>query len=314
MIKYYNAENSVITELDTPQKGCWINLTEPNKKELLQAHLYTNVDFDAISAVTDEEEGSRVEIEDDYTMIVVDIPYTHEYHGKPAYTTIPLAIIFTPDNIITVCNEETALLSPFVDGRIKNFYTRMKTRFILQILYRNASMFLQFLRSIEKKSEILETRLRNSTKNNELIQIHELQKSLVYFTTSLKGNEIVLDRLLKMEAIKRYPEDEDLLEDTIIENKQAIEMAHIYSGILKSTMDAFDSIISNNLNNVMKLLAVLTMILSIPTMIFSAYGMNVNMDGMPFANSVWGFLILIGVAILFSIVIAIIFIKSKMFK
>lgn len=314
MIKYYNAEQSVVTELTKPQKGCWINLIEPTQKEMMNVHLCTNVDFDAISAATDDEEGSRVEIEDEYSMIVVDIPSSYEHHGKQSYTTIPLAIIFTKEYLITVCNEETSLLSAFEDGRVKDFYTRMKTRFILQILYRNASMFLHYLRSIEKKSSIIETRLRNSTKNKELIQLHELQKSLVYFTTSLKGNEIVLDRLLKMESIKHYPEDEDLLEDTIIENKQAIEMAHIYSGILKFTMDAFDSIISNNLNNVMKLLAVLTMILSIPTMIFSAYGMNVNTNGMPFANSPWGFLILILVAIAFSILIAILFVKSKMFK
>lgn len=314
MIQYFNSENSKVTELDKIENGCWIHLIAPTQEELLAVHYHTKVDFDALSAATDEEEGARLEIEDDYTMIVVDVPTSEERHEKLTYITIPISIILTKNHLITVCTEDTGLFSHFIEGKIKNFYTRMKTRFILQILYRDASMFLHYLRSIEKKSEIVETRLHHATKNREIIQLLELQKSLVYFTTSLRGNQLVLEKMLKIDTIKRYPEDEDLLEDTIIENQQAIEMAGIYSGILRGTMDAFDSIISNNLNNVMKVLAVVTVILSIPTMIFSAYGMNVNLDGMPLAYSPWGFLILIAVAICLSLFVAFLFIRSKMFK
>lgn len=314
MINYYSSNASKVTEIYELSQGCWVNLVNPSEEELLEIHHKTGVDFDALSAALDEEERSRIEIEDNYTMIVVDIPASEERHGKQSYITIPLSIILTDQLLITICTEDTGLLDPFIEGRIKNFYTRMKTRFILQILYRNASMFLHHLRSIDKKSEIVEKRLHHSTQNKELIQLLELEKSLVYFTASLRGNELVLEKLMKIDKIKFYEDDEDLLEDTIIENKQAIEMSHIYSGILNGTMDAFASIISNNLNIVMKVLAVVTIVLSIPTMIFSAYGMNVNLDGMPFANSIWGFLIVISMALILSLVVIFIFIKRKMFK
>lgn len=314
MIKYYNAEASVLTELSAIQPGCWISLTEPTEDELLQIEQKTGVEMDALKAALDEEERSRIEIEDNYTMILVDIPTTEERHGKQSYQTMPLSIIVTKDVAITVCLEDTPVLAPFLNGRVKNFYTHMKTRFILQLLYRNASMFLQYLRSIDKKSEIVEKRLHSSTQNKELIQLLELEKSLVYFTTSLRSNEVVLEKLLKTENIKKYPEDTELLEDVIVENKQAIEMANIYSGILSGMMDAFASVISNNLNIVMKILAVVTIVMSIPTMIFSAYGMNVNTAGMPFAGSPWGFIIVIAIALAISCVVALLFVKTKMFK
>ena len=152
-----------------------------------------------------------------------------------------------------------------------------------------------------------------STRNSELIELLELEKSLVYFTTSLRSNEVVLEKLLKIERIKQYPEDEELLEDVIIENKQAIEMANIYSGILSGTMDAFASVISNNLNIVMKYLALVTIIMSIPTMVASFYGMNVNSGGMPFADSPYGFFIVIGFSFVLSVIVAVILIKKNLF-
>ncbi|MFI3326405.1 MAG: magnesium transporter CorA family protein [Clostridia bacterium] len=314
MIKYIIAQNSNITELDSICEGCWVSLIDPSEEEILEIHKKTNVDLDALQAALDEEERSRIEIEDEYTMIVVDIPTSEEKHSKQTYVTIPMSIILAKNNIITVCSEENDIFSPFEQGKIRNFYTNMRTRFILQLLYRNASLFLHYLRSINKKSEIVERRLHNSTQNKELIQLMELERSLLYFTTSLRSNEIVLEKLLKLDSIKKYPEDEDLLEDTIIENKQAIEMANIYNGILAGMMDAFASIISNNLNIVMKILAVVTIVMSIPTMIFSAYGMNVNVNGMPLANSPWGFLAIITLCIVLVLISLLIFAKSKMFK
>lgn len=189
----------------------------------------------------------------------------------------------------------------------------MKTRFIFQILYRNATLYLNYLRIIDRRSDAIEQKLHEATKNRELIELLELEKSLVFFTTSLKSNEVVLEKLLKSTAIKKYPEDEDLIEDVIVENKQAIEMANIYSGILNGTMDTFASVISNNQNSVMKFLTTITIVLSIPTMIASFYGMNVKADGMPFANIRGGFIIVIGISLIISLIIALIFRKKDLF-
>lgn len=190
----------------------------------------------------------------------------------------------------------------------------MRSRFVLQILYRTSSLFLQYLRSIDRQSEIVENKLHKSTQNRELIELLKLEKSLVYFTTALRSNEVVLEKLFKNDNIKKYQEDEELLEDVIVENKQAIEMANIYSGILSGMMDAFASVISNNLNVVMKVLAIITAVLSVPTMIFSAYGMNVAAKGMPFAESPYGFVIIVLIAVVCSLIVALIFAKTKMFK
>ena len=227
--------------------------------------------------------------------------------------TIHLGIITTEEAIVTVCLEDTPVLTAFMDGRVRDFYTNMRTRFILQILYKNASLYLQYLRMIDKKSEVVERELHKSQKNRELIELLELEKSLVYFTTSLRSNEVVFEKLLKNEKIKKYPEDTELLEDVIIENKQAIERANIYSGILSGTMDAFASVISNNLNIVMKFLATITIVMSIPTMVASFYGMNVNPAGMPYAQSLYGFWVVLGFAVVLSLIVAMIFSKKNLF-
>ena len=243
----------------------------------------------------------------------MDIPSIEERNGKDWYVTIPIGILMTETNIITVCLEETPVLNAFMDGRVRDFHTYMKTRFILQVLYKNASLYLQYLRVIEKKSEVIEKQLHKSQKNQELIELLELEKSLLYFTTSLRANEVVLEKLMRSERIKKYPEDTDLLEDVIIENKQAIEMANIYSGILGGTMDTFASVISNNQNLVMKFLTTVTIVMSIPTMISSFYGMNVNVQGMPFAQSPHGFFIIICCSIVVCLTIAWIFSKKDLF-
>ena len=224
-----------------------------------------------------------------------------------------MAIITTKDMLITVCLEETPILTAFMDGRVRDFHTFMKTRFILQILYKNATQYLQYLRIIDKKSEVIENKLHQSQKNEELIELLELQKSLVYFTTSLRSNEVVLEKLLRIDKIKKYPEDTDLLEDVIVENKQAMEMTSIYNGILSGTMDTFASVISNNLNIVMKFLATVTIVMSIPTMIASFYGMNVRASGMPFAESPYGFGIVLFFTLLLTLIVAYIFNKKDLF-
>ncbi len=297
--------------LDAIEAGCWVVMTDPSATELLDISERCHIDIDHLRAPLDEEERSRIEVEDDYTLILVDIPTMEERNDKDRYVTIPLAIIVAKDLIVTVCLEETKVLKGFMDGRVRDFYTYKKTRFILQILYKNATVFLQYLRIIDRRSEQIEHKLHISTKNSELIDLLELEKSLVYFTTSLRANEVVLEKMLKIDSIKQYPEDTELLEDVIIENKQAIEMANIYSGILSGTMDAFASVISNNLNIVMKFLATVTIVMSIPTMIASFFGMNVG--GIPFANTGYGFVVIILITLLVSSVIAMVFRKKDLF-
>ena len=313
MIRIFKTEDGAMHEKEEMQPGCWIALTNPTASEIIDIADTYQIDPDHLRAPLDEEERSRIEVEDEYTLILVDIPSIEERNGKDWFVTIPLAIITTKDVLITVCLEETPVLTSFMDGRVRDFHTFMKTRFILQILYKNATQFLQYLRIIDKKSEVIERKLHQSQKNEELIELLELEKSLVYFTTSLRSNEVVLEKLLRIEKIKKYPEDTDLLEDVIVENKQAIEMANIYSGIMSGTMDAFASVISNNLNIVMKFLATVTIVLSIPTMIASFYGMNVNSHGMPFADSPYGFAIVLGLTLLLSLFVAYIFNKKDLF-
>ena len=313
MIRIFKTEDGAMHEKEEMQPGCWIALTNPTASEIIDIADAYQIDPDHLKAPLDEEERSRIEVEDEYTLVLVDIPSIEERSGKDWFVTIPLAIIMTNDVLITVCLEETPVLTSFMDGRVKDFHTFMKTRFILQILYKNATQYLQYLRIIDKKSEVIERKLHQSQKNEELIELLELEKSLVYFTTSLRSNEVVLEKLLRTEKIKKYPEDTDLLEDVIVENKQAIEMANIYSGILSGTMDAFASVISNNLNIVMKFLATVTIVMSIPTMVASFYGMNVNSRGMPFANNPYGFVIVLGFALALSLLVAYIFNKKDLF-
>ncbi len=313
MIRCFRTVDGVIRQIGEPADGCWIAMTNPTATEIFEIAERYHIEVDDLRAPLDEEERSRIEVEDEYTLILVDIPIIEERNDKDWYGTIPLAIVVTDTAILTVCLEDTQVLTRFMEGRVRSFYTYMKTRFILQILHRNASMYLHYLRIIDKKSEQVEEKLYASARNQELIELLELEKSLVYFTTSLRSNEIVLEKLLKVDKIKKYPEDTELLEDVIIENKQAIEMANIYSGILSGMMDAFASVISNNLNIVMKFLATVTIVMSIPTMIFSAYGMNVNPKGMPFADSEWGFFCVIFISLVISLIVTIIFSKKKLF-
>ena len=294
-------------------EGCWVALTDPTATEIFEICNRYQIEVDDLRAPLDEEERSRIEVEDNYTLILVDTPIIEERGDKDWFGTIPLSIIVTKEMIFTVCLEDISVLGKFMDGRVRNFYTYMKTRFILQILYNNASMFLHYLRIIDKKSEEVEEKLHASTRNQELIELLELEKSLVYFITSLRANEVVLEKMLKVESIKQYPDDTELLEDGIVENKQAIEMANIYSGILSGMTDAFASVISNNLNIVMKFLTTITIVMSLPNIVFSAYGMNVNLAGMPFASSPYGFWIVILISGIICLITAIIFSKKNLF-
>ncbi|MBS4535146.1 magnesium transporter CorA family protein [Clostridium sp. D2Q-14] len=310
MLNIYKTVDRTLLQLDDFQDGCWIDLTNPTDEELNKVHKELNVDMDFLKAPLDDEETSRLEIEDNQTFILVDIPMVEKEDSSYVYSTFPLGIILYKKYIITICLKENSIVEQFVEGKVKSFYTFKKTRFVLQILYRMAARYLIYLKQINKISNSIEKQLHKSMKNKELIQLLDLEKSLVYFSTSLKANDIVMEKILKSESVKLYPEDEDLLEDVLIENKQAIEMASIYSNILSGMMDAFASVISNNLNIVMKVLTSITIVMSIPTMIASFYGMNV---GLPLQNSPYAFLMILGGSIALSAIVVIILVRKNMF-
>jgi magnesium transporter len=273
--KHIDETSAHLQKLDTVEPGCWINIVAPSDQELLLVSKKTGVPIEFLRAALDEEETSRIDMEGSNILFVMDIPFTDMEENSLTYDTYPLAIIHTDKELITVCLKNSKILTDFVEGKVKSFFTFKRSRFILQILYKISTYYLVYLRQIDKKSLMIERKLHKSMKNKELIQLLSLEKSLVYFSTSLKSNEITLEKMLKLEVMQKYPEDTDVLEDVIIENKQAIEMATIYSNILSGTMDAFASVISNNLNIVMKFLASTTIVMAIPTMISGLFGMNV---------------------------------------
>ncbi|WP_339061910.1 magnesium transporter CorA family protein [Tepidibacillus marianensis] len=310
MIEIFKTTDEKFHKLEQFEKGIWVNLTNPTEEEVLRVSQGLDLEIEHVRAALDEEERPRIESSNGCTLILVDIPIpTMEEHAG-LYTTLPLGIILKDDSITTVSLKKNSIINDFIDGKVKSFYTFKRTRFILQVLFKNATYYLQYLRQIDKTSHRIELELHKSMKNKELIELLDLEKSLVYFSTSLKSNEIVLEKMLKLDAIKKYPEDTDLLEDVLIENKQAMEMSNIYINILTGTMDAFASVISNNLNIVMKFLTSITIVLSIPTMIASFFGMNVNV---PFENNPHAFMIIFSITTVLSVAISLIFVKRKMF-
>lgn len=275
MINFYKTVDNVVVKLDEPTQGCWISVVEPTDEEIRTLIDVYRLDSGFVKSSLDEEESSRVEIEDDQTLIIVDCAAAEKQaENTMLYVTMPMGIILTQDYVFTVSLKDNIVLSEMASGLIKNVYTNMKTRFVLQLLLRIATKFLQCLKQIDKISSQMEKQLHGSMKNKELIQLLELEKSLVYFSTSLKADDVTLEKIHRGRVIKLYEDDQDLLEDVLIEVKQAIEMANIYSGILAGMMDAFSSIISNNMNISMKRLTIITIIMAIPTMVFSFYGMN----------------------------------------
>jgi magnesium transporter len=280
MIKFYktNLKNEV-EEIEAFDNNCWINITNPTKEELELLSSNLEVPLDFFTDPLDTDERPRVEYDDDTDAILIILKYSIEnpMDENIKYITKPLGIIKGKNFIITVSKEENFIISLFEKNKIKNFSTYKRSRFILQIFFKISNLYLKYLSKIHKETDMVEEELRESMKNKELIDLLNIEKSLVYFATSLKANEMVLERLSKGNIIPLYEEDEDMLEDVIIENKQAIEMCDIYSSILSGMMDAFASVISNNLNIVMKVLTLVTIIMQIPAIITSFFGMNVRL-------------------------------------
>lgn len=310
MYEIFKTVNGELISTSSFEEGIWVNMTNPNEEEINKVSAALNVETDFLKAALDEEERARIESNDEgQTLIIVDTPIIEKEGQMNLYTTIPLAMIIIKHTIITICLKEDTLLNDFKNNKVKSFLTQFKTRFVLQILHRNSTRYLQYLKHIDKTSSRIEHDLHKSMKNKELIQMLKLEKSLVYFSTALKSNEVVLEKLMKFDHIKNYPEDTDLLEDVIVENKQAIEMSNIYSSILSGTMDAFASVISNNLNIVMKFLTSVTIVMAIPTMISSFFGMNVRIP----LNTPGAFWIIIGISLVMCLVTGFTLYKKKLF-
>lgn len=314
MLNYFKTVDGRITRLSAPEDGCWVSAVAPDPQEVAYLVEELGLDSGFVRSALDEEESSRIEAEEDQTLVIMDVPVvddsvTDSQEEKTIlYTTMPIGIILAEKFVVTICQKEFAVIEQMENGAVKNLQTAQKTRFLLTILLRVASRFLLYLKQIDRISSSTEKQLHQSMRNKELIQLLGLEKSLVYFSTSLKSDEITMEKILRGRIIKLYDEDQDILEDVLIEIKQAIEMCNIYSGILSGTMDAFASIISNNLNIVMKILTSITILMAIPTMVSSFYGMNV--EGLPFP--VFWMPILLSVVL--TILVAIALVKKGMFS
>jgi magnesium transporter len=305
MLSIHKTIDGVMTHLDQFEDDCWVHLTYPSEEELEQVVTKLNVDPGLLRAALDEEETSRIDSEEDQTLVIIDVPSV-EKDDAVIYSTIPLGILITPKQIITVCLKESSVIQDFQDGVVKGVRTEQKTNFLFRLLLRVASRYLQYLKQIDKIYNYMERQLYKSQRNKELIQLLDLEKSLVYFNTSLKANEVTLEKIRRGRFIPLYDEDQDLLEDVLIEVRQAIEMANIYSSIISGMMDAFASVISNNLNVIMKVLTSITILLTIPNIIFGFYGMNIA-GGIPLDQFWWVPLLIAAV----SIVVAAILLKKK---
>lgn len=314
MLEFYKTFGTETKKIDKPEPGSWISAIAPTEEEKNYLIEEMGILPEFVKSSLDAEESSHIDYDEDYnqTLVTVDYPSAEEVEdgydkNMLQYTTLPLGIVIMKGYVVTISLYENLNIDDMAQGRIKGVNTDLKTRFLLLLLLRISQRYLIYLRQIDRISSRTEQRLHKSMQNKELIQMLGLEKSLVYFSTSLKTDEITLNKIMRGKAIKLYDEDQDLLDDVLIEIHQAIEMCNIYSNILSGTMDAFASVISNNLNIVMKVLTVITIVMAIPNIIFSFYGMNVA--GLPFPQ--WWFPT--GLAIVACIIATIIFIKKDMF-
>ena len=322
MFKMYNTDliTNITEEVTEYKRGNWINMIAPSDDEIKTVCENINIQEDFIRYALDPEERARIDYEEDdgTTLILADVPIIEKDEDQKEYSTIPVGFIIVRDEyFITVSLMENQVIRRMNPMKNKSVATYKKSRLVLQCLYVNSEIYLNLLKKIKinseiylnllkkinRETEIAEKELRQTRKNKSLLRLLSLEKSLVYFTTSLKANEVVMERMNRGKVIKLYEEDEDLLEDVLIENKQAMEMSKIYSDILSGVMDAYSSIISNNLNGVMKILTAITIIISVPTMISSFWGMNVKV---PMQDNPWGFAIILIASILIGIIVTII--------
>ena len=289
MVKRYITQGNLLMEVNRADGGCWVNLVAPTLEECVQIAQEFQIDLADVRAALDDEESSRVDVSNEYSLILFDVPSVEYRHQREAYTTIPLGLILVNDVLLTVCAEATPVLKNFLENTVKEFSTKKQMRFIYQIFLRSCMLYQSYLRIIDRKRKEIEAHIGDDTEEMELIDLHELESNLVYFDTSLRANKVVLDRLMRYSRIKKYPEDQDLLDDVVVENQQAIEMTRIYRDIIQGTRELLSSLMDNRLNSAMKYLASITIVMAIPTIISGIYGMNVSEKLMPLAHTPYGF-------------------------
>ncbi len=252
-------------------KGCWIDVVEPTESEVEDFVNFLKIPPDFITSALDEEERPRYEVEGGNKLFIFSVPFEENNNLR----TFPLAIIITKNYFLTIHKKQFNFLKDFIEDKVKSFSTTMKIRFLLQILLRINNQFMKYIHELEKSINKIEAKLVTSLNNKEIVRLLTIQKTLTYFHNAGISNHRVFNTILNSNIVKLFEEDVDVLEDVIIENKQYIEMISNYNNIVSGMLDAYASIVSNNLNIVMKVLAVITIILSIPTIITSFYGMNV---------------------------------------
>jgi len=307
MLNIYKTNGGILNEVTELQPDVWVKLVSPDAEENQHIVDYYDIDYSDLVAALDDEESSRIEFEDNYTLILVDIPITEIRKDEEHYTTIPLGIILTEDAVITVCRQEVEIFEKNLRYKMRNFSTKKKMRFVYHILYSISRLYLYDLRNIDKARTDIEERAGKDTLDTDIYSLHELESSLVYFATSLRANNMVITRLKRT---NQFPEDEELIEDTMIENNQAIEMTSIYRDIIDSTRELISAVMDNRLNNVMKYLTSITIVMAIPTVISGIYGMNLKW--LPFAGTVHGFGIVCLITLIICIVTMFILRKKKM--
>jgi magnesium transporter len=290
----YKTTDPHLHTLDTITPGCWVDLTDPSPAEINRVSEELGIPIDYLTYPLDLDEQARVEVEESVLLIVLRVPYFEGATSDVPYLTVPLGIVLTEQAIVTISKPRNEIMPEFVNGRIKYWATGKRNRFVLQILLRTAQHYLQYLREINKAIDTVEDQLQRSPRNREVLELLKYQKSLVYFTRALRADELMLTRLRRTTLFSMYPDDEDLLEDVLIEIQQAIETTSVSTNILTQTVDAFGSIISNNLNVVVKLLTSMTIILTVPMLVASIYGMNVDL---PFQDMQHAFWIVMGIAL-----------------
>lgn len=304
MVNIYktNKNNGKLEEIKSPVKGCWINMVKPTEEEIKKIAEMVKIEEQTIRYPLDISEKAHIDEEDDSVLIVVDSPATEIKNDEKIYTTLPLGMIIVRDEMfITVSQSKINVIEVLKKkAKSKSLQTEKKSRLVFQILYDIAQDYIRYLTYINKDIEMFEEHMSKSMRNKELQRIMKFEKSMIYFNASVKGNQVVLEKLNRGKAIKLYEEDEDILEDTIIENRQAIEMIQTYSEILNGIIDIFGTMVSNNLNIVMKVLTSITIIISIPTMVSSFLGMNVQF---PFNTGVIGFYEVVAISIIATILV-----------
>lgn len=309
MITMWKQNGKGLVKTGILERNCWVQITAPTPLEIETIERDYKIDPDVIQDILDLDERSRSERGDDYIVLIVRVPIYDPSNEVP-YQTIPMGIILVSDLILTICLREPEVLKDVTEGRLRNIDVRNRQGFIMQVFLRSAVQYLRYLKDINRQSGGTEHELQRSIKNTELIRLLSLEKSLVYFTTSLKSNELLIERMQKTGLVRLSEDESELLDDVITENKQAIEMANIYSNILSGMMDAFASVISNNLNVVMRRLTIISIVLMIPTLFASIYGMNVPL---PFQHSPLTTIGILVVSVVASAIAAVFFLQKRFF-